>query len=558
VRNGWHVLGCDLRALALFRIALSLTLLADLAARAGDLKAHYTDAGILPRGMLAGTAESVTFSLHALSGGSLFEAFLFALAAVAAALMGIGYRTRWMTCAGWIFLVSLQARNPLILNQGDHLLVALLLLAIFLPLGARYSVDAALDPGPAHGNRFLSMATAALLIQVTLVYFIAALRAFAGSAEFGAASVPAEVLEYLGLAAPLLAFSPIMHAPLRLLLIVGLIGAQVMGSLALGLGSAAVAGCVALLAFMPSSVWDRLAQWAASAEREGLRVYFDRDCGFCHKTCLLFRTLLVLGDIPITPAQDAAAVYAMMQQHNSWVVYDHDNTPYVRWHAVLLLLRRSPIFWPLGRLLTAIGMGRWGDGFYETIALNRFRLSKLTAVLLPYRPTPVHTGAAVTALVGLWLLFALAGNVLSLVSERPEKATAMAAVRHALGLDQNWHLLQADTLALTTSYEFTGQLRDGTTVRIDDQSNPDGGEPVYVQMARVVHGERWRQYLATLSRSSATDDTERFARWVCDVWAGQEPEQDLRNFVLRARGRNTASETAPSGGAAILITGSCQ
>ena len=310
-----------------------------------------------------------------------------------------------------------------------------------MPLGARYSVDVALDPSPARGNRFLSIATAALLIQVTLVYFMAALRTFAVPTEFGAASAPAAVLAYLGLAAPLLAFSPILHAPLRLLLIIGLIAAQLMGSLALGLGGTALTSCVALLAFTPASAWNQLARWAASVERDGLRVYFDRDCGFCHKTCLLFRTFLVLGDTPIAPAQDTAAVYAMMQQHNSWVVYDYDNTASVRWHAVLLLLRRSPIFWPLGRLLTAIGMGRWGDGIYETIARNRFRLSKLTAVILPYRPRPVHTGAAVTTLVGLWLLFALAGNALSLVYEKPERATAIATVRHTFGLDQNWHLL---------------------------------------------------------------------------------------------------------------------
>ena len=42
------VIGSDLRSLALFRIALACGLLFDLATRARDLTAHYTDHGTLP------------------------------------------------------------------------------------------------------------------------------------------------------------------------------------------------------------------------------------------------------------------------------------------------------------------------------------------------------------------------------------------------------------------------------------------------------------------------------------------------------------------------------
>ena len=41
--------GADLRSLALMRIGAATLLLVDLAMRAGDLIAHYTDAGVLPR-----------------------------------------------------------------------------------------------------------------------------------------------------------------------------------------------------------------------------------------------------------------------------------------------------------------------------------------------------------------------------------------------------------------------------------------------------------------------------------------------------------------------------
>ncbi|NET13417.1 MAG: hypothetical protein F6K08_11435, partial [Okeania sp. SIO1H6] len=39
--------GLDLRSLALFRIGLALIIITDLIIRAGDLTAHYSDAGVL-------------------------------------------------------------------------------------------------------------------------------------------------------------------------------------------------------------------------------------------------------------------------------------------------------------------------------------------------------------------------------------------------------------------------------------------------------------------------------------------------------------------------------
>ena len=47
-----EMLGFDLRSLALFRMGLAVIILADLIIRTGDLQAHYTDAGVLPRTVL--------------------------------------------------------------------------------------------------------------------------------------------------------------------------------------------------------------------------------------------------------------------------------------------------------------------------------------------------------------------------------------------------------------------------------------------------------------------------------------------------------------------------
>ena len=53
LRASASVFRLDVRSLAVFRIGLALTILLDLAIRAQDLGAHYTDAGVVPRALLA-------------------------------------------------------------------------------------------------------------------------------------------------------------------------------------------------------------------------------------------------------------------------------------------------------------------------------------------------------------------------------------------------------------------------------------------------------------------------------------------------------------------------
>nr|WP_241981555.1 HTTM domain-containing protein [Halorubrum sp. GN11_10-6_MGM] len=143
----------DTRALAAFRIGLGAILIADLLRRARSLTAFYTDAGVLPRRALFAD-YSGAYSLHALSGESWAVASLFAVAGVVALALLVGYRTRLATAVSWLLLLSLQARNPMVLNAGDALLAMLLFWGFFLPLGSRWSVDALrrADAAGGHGG----------------------------------------------------------------------------------------------------------------------------------------------------------------------------------------------------------------------------------------------------------------------------------------------------------------------------------------------------------------------------------------------------------------------
>ncbi len=146
----------DLRSMGLARVILALVMLVDLALRAGDLTAHYTDAGVMPQDLLlARGGLSSYLSLHYwLSGSPTAVSCVFIAHVLVLVLLLIGYRTRLASLLAWYLLLSLHKGNPTLLHAGDHTLRIVMFWCMFLPLGARFSVDSALDTLPRRrGNR---------------------------------------------------------------------------------------------------------------------------------------------------------------------------------------------------------------------------------------------------------------------------------------------------------------------------------------------------------------------------------------------------------------------
>lgn len=167
--------GVDARGLAAFRIALGLLVFADLLFRGRELQTFYTDAGVLPRAALAEFAPTMArFSLHAQVGSTAGIAALFVVAGCLATALTVGYWTRLATVGTAAMHASMYARNPSLMNGGDGLLMLALALAVFLPLGARWSIDALRRDGPPERvddrGVVASLSTATLLAQLVIVY----------------------------------------------------------------------------------------------------------------------------------------------------------------------------------------------------------------------------------------------------------------------------------------------------------------------------------------------------------------------------------------------------
>ncbi len=167
----------DLRALAIMRIWIAGIILTDLAIRATDLEAHYSNMGVLPLHVMHQYLwPAQFFSFHALNGMWQFELLLFILAAGFALCLLLGYKTRLVTVVSWLLLISLQNRNTLITQGGDDLLRMLLFWGIFLPWGQYYSYDATRRTQlPLPKTSYFSAATVAYILQIALVYFCTAM-----------------------------------------------------------------------------------------------------------------------------------------------------------------------------------------------------------------------------------------------------------------------------------------------------------------------------------------------------------------------------------------------
>lgn len=155
-------------------MAIGFLVLLDTLLRTRDLTAFYTDSGLIPRVDLVEWAWSDPWlCLHLGGSGWLSAAVLFALTGFFAVQLMRGWRTRWMTFGCWLMLSSLYQRNPLVNDRGDLELILILFWSLFLPLGARWSVDA--RKGTPEDPAVLSVASVALLVQFAQIYLFAAL-----------------------------------------------------------------------------------------------------------------------------------------------------------------------------------------------------------------------------------------------------------------------------------------------------------------------------------------------------------------------------------------------
>jgi predicted DCC family thiol-disulfide oxidoreductase YuxK len=558
-----EIFGVDLRTLAAFRILLGGFLLLDLCLRSRDLSAHYTDFGIFPRAVAVEGLATGAFSLHLMNGSAFFQAALFVLAGVFAALMIIGWRTRFVTIVSWFLLLSLQNRNWEIHSGEDQLAMVLMFWAMFLPLGARFSVDSALDRAVSkQPNAFVSLASAALLLQGMSMYlFSALLKTDARWVPDGTAVYYALQLDYfatslalwfrqfemllhgltyyvwtLELIGPILIFSPLLHRPLRVMLMAAFITMHCGFFLFLEIGIFPLISIIMNLTFMPGWMWDWFGQKLRPETRHGLHIWYDDGCEFCLKTCLLLRVFLVLPGVGIAPAQSNPRARELLEAHNSWVV-TQGAASFVRWDAMRHLFVCSPVFWPLAKILSLQPIRIMGDRLYLWIASNRSKLGAMTARILPWRDIQIRPTPWQTLIVAAAMALVFAQNISTQPRSGFQLPQPAKQVRQFLGLYQNWTMFAPFPELISPWPIIMGKLKDG---RVVDVYNVKEGIPSFEKpelVSAVYTNYRWRKYLSNLEDASYENERNlkalNYGRYLCRAWnTGTVDADKLSTFTI--------------------------
>jgi hypothetical protein len=514
-----EIFGADLRSLATFRIVLALLVISDLANRATDLSAHYTDAGIMPRTVLMEQVLSPwAFSLELMNGGAPFQALLFAVATLAASGMLVGYRTRLMTFIVWVLLLSIQLRNPLLNGSESPMLRMLLFWGMLLPLGAYWSVDRTRSALPRPSPRFLSLATFGLLMQIAFVYwFTAALKSgpewrtdytalyYALSLDQLATPIGHVLLDFpsllqvltfgtlvLEVLGPLLLFWPFFTGPVRTGAALAIMSLHFGIWLTMDIGIFPWISAFCMVCFFPTWFWDRVSTFHSMLLR---RVEFVR------------RLQLATARFGQAIVASSEAVLAFLMNARQILFADP-------------ALHGAPLADHTAGAAPSLASGTQPD----------------EAPAEESQPAEVRSSLATNLLAFFFIFYILCWNLTTVTSfTLPERTVPLGPF---LGLDQYWGMFAPSPSKEDGWYVIPGELRDGRKVNLMPITRDDYG------MHRVSYekpqdipatykNEHWRKYLENIYNQDHADQRLYFGQYICRQWNAHHTGADtLETFRI--------------------------
>ncbi|HUR39682.1 MAG TPA: DCC1-like thiol-disulfide oxidoreductase family protein [Verrucomicrobiae bacterium] len=547
--RGALLFGIDLRTLALFRVALASVLAVLMLNRLPWAGAFYSDWGVLPRAYLMQTDGWSRISLFLVNGEAWFAGLLILAMLAASVALWFGYRTRLAVGVLFVLFISLINRNPLLLIGGDILVACVLFWSLFLPLGARWSVDAALSTTPPPAlNRHVSPASAGLILQVLSVYFFSAIMKngadwFDGTAVYytmeleryasplgrgvlrefpGIMAALSHYVWFLELLGPVLALSPWATRHLRFLVMLGLMAMHTGFALFMEIGHFPYVSLSSLTILLGGWFWDWRARANEARFPNGPKIFYDEDCGFCLKSCRLLQTFLVLPRASIAPAQSTQRAKALLEANYSWVIIDAEDRAHLKWRGFVALLRESPVFGWLWPLLRAPILEKPGNVVYDWVGRNRGAFGKITAALLPERAVRFEGGGVGRWISGLFVVMLVGWNLGTIDSFNRTVLMFETPIFRLLRIDQIWNMFAPYPSRLDGWLVYPGKLEDGTAVDVLKPNQPLSWDRP-PQLSQVYENIAWHTYRWRLLDRQFHGHFLYYAKYLCREWNWNAP-----------------------------------
>ncbi|MBW3624622.1 MAG: DUF393 domain-containing protein [Armatimonadetes bacterium] len=395
----------DLTALGAFRIALGLTALSKLLLLLPVLGDFFSERGMLTLAQSQAIRQPpriAVFDFLPLEIAPL----LFGVLILVALMFTWGSFTRVTTILLFVGMVSIDHRNPWIVNSGDRLLSILLFFGMFAPMGAALSLDRLwaiykAEADPEHPARGPYWAVRLMQFQIATMYFWSTYLKLQGDSWPGGEAIywTTRNIERSRFSLPFITdtLAGINLLVYFTLLVEGLFPFLVWhrrtrpyaiaGGVLLHLGiehmmTVQVFGFVVLSSYLlffdgqeVRNGWEWLRRRVV--RRSPAPVFYDGDCGFCTRSAVVLGAMDALGRLHIVNFRDPQVQrdYPDLDRERAeeeLLLRDRRG----RWHGGFFAFRwmawRLPATWILAPLGYLPGMAWVGDRAYRWVASHRY------------------------------------------------------------------------------------------------------------------------------------------------------------------------------------------
>ncbi|MBB6100073.1 hypothetical protein HNR42_003538 [Deinobacterium chartae] len=554
----------DVRALAVFRVGLGIAMIVDSLQLVPWLYTLFGDDSIVPRWWAIGPHSSFTL-LHA-GGDTWFVTLFFALYYLTALAIIVGYRANLAMLLGCIMAASVQYGNTYIDSGASDLLKLYLLWGAFLPVGARWSLDAALRPTPPQSeSNVFSISSAVLIFQIMALYMCGAamktgadwhdgsalekvlrhaptltepwtnsLLAYPGLLKFGTHAALA--LEYV---APVLFLLGGWPRAIGMLALIGLhVGIESM----LAIGAFPTIAIAGLLVLIPAQVWNLRKRRFA----EGATLFYDDASPYWGRVARLTRVFLCLDGLELRPAREDERAHTLQQQHASWVLQLPGGPLLTGGDALIELMTRSPLR-VLGRLL---GLRPLRALVNWAFALSG-RHPQTADLLIPSYRARRWRPRYVSELIVLVLA---AGSLGSAVLNAAGLKQYVPSYVSPLGLSQSWGMFAPVVIrdvgwAVAEARTQSGRVIDPNQYLLHGRTEVSYERPAALN--GFIGSERWRKYWE--SAGYDVNLAQFFTGYLCHYWNTRHSSDTIVEIKLTFLEFKSGAGPMPR----LLYTGAC-
>lgn len=572
-----RVFGLDYRSLAALRFFVGLTLLLDLIQRANSLTAHYTDAGVLPRGELMRLwNESAFWSLYNINGSATFVAVMFIIAGVFSVMMILGYRSKFATIASFVMLISLHTRAPLVLQGGDVALRVILFFMMFLPLNKRFSLDIILgNTNYPKEKEYYSIFSVAYVVQFLLIWVLTgflktgapwvlnftaasmALSLDAFTTNFGnwLRTFP-ELLRYIT------AFTILVERYVFTLFILPIklgwgriLGIFLCTVLIIGFNLSFRLGLFGMIMFsislglLPGIFWDKilvpLHSYLSKKSQSGISIFYDGDCGFCKRISNATLAILFLHPSTVTAMSNTdTAANNLMHTAHSWVVRDSNGRSYTGFRAFVALMQSAFLYRIIAPIFLLRPVMYVGEITYGIISHNRPMTCSVD--MTPAKKTDFENRLFKTTkfAVGTILIFVVFWNIISIPKYSGQyKSRFIEKTLMLFRLDQKWNMFAPFPTTEDGFYVIPGVLRDGSSVNVytgqDFVSYEKPNLPAW-----SYKDQRWQKYMMNIWLKDFSNYRLGYGQYLCRKWNTKNSfDKNLMTFNIVYMLENTNMDT---------------